>query len=105
MRRKTTALVPIVMDLILVFMCFVVCLGLEANALAPVAEIIVEIGLVAILESNVVKELIVFIGEWIKVFLAIVSVIKPAKVCGMLIVDRMSKFRFAVCFCVKWREG
>ena len=88
-------------------MCFVVCFGLclEANAPASVAEIVVEICLIAILKSNVVEELIVVVGEWIEVIPAIVSIVEAANVSWVLVIYRVAELYFAKCFGVDWREG
>jgi len=86
-------------------MCFVVCLGLEANAPASVAEIVVEVCLVAIFKANVVEELIVGVGEWVVILPAIVSIVEAANVSGVFVIDGVTEFRFAVCFCVERSEA
>ena len=83
-------------------MCF--GLGLEANAPASIAEIVVEVCRVAILKSNVVEELIVLIGEWIEIIPAIVSIVEAANVSWVLVIDGMAQLYFAECFCVERSE-
>jgi len=92
--------------MVLVFLfCCVFLFRLEANAPASIAEIVVEISLIAILETNVVEELIVVVGEWVVIVLAIVSIVEAANICGVLVIDGVARKYFAECFCVERREG
>ena len=78
---------------------------LEANFACAIAEIIVEVGLIAIFKANVVEELIVGVGEWVVILHAIVSIVEPANVSGVLVIDGVAEFCFAMCFSLERREA
>jgi hypothetical protein len=83
----------------------VFCFRLEAITLASIAEIVVEVGLVTILETNVVEHPVVVERIRIAVVQPIVSIVKALYVGRMVVELGISDSRFAMCFCVDGSEG
>jgi len=66
---------------------------------------VIQVCLVPVFESNVVKQLIVSVCEWIVILHAIVSIIEALYVGWVIVEFGVAEFRFAVCLRLDWREG
>ena len=69
------------------------------------SDVVIQVCLVPVFESNVVKQLIVSVCERIVILHAIVSIIEALYVGRVIVVDGMAELRFAVCLRLDWREG
>lgn len=88
--------------MVLVFLfCCVFWFRLEANFACAIAEIIVEVGLVTILEAHIVEQFVVVERIRIAVFHSIVSIVEALHISGVVVELGIADSRFAMCFCVK----
>ncbi len=66
---------------------------------------VIQVCIVPVFESDVVKQLIVSVCEGIVILHAIVSIVEALYVGRVIVVDGMAEFRFAVCLRLDWSEG